>query len=100
MPIGGVIATIGAIIPNAVGVDIGCGMFAVKTSLTKINIETIKKILQDIRDTVPVGFQHNKEPIENNLIMPGAMYPVMSREEGKIDYQLGTLGGGNHFIEI
>lgn len=100
MPIGGVIATIGAIIPNAVGVDIGCGMFAVKTSLTKINIETIKKILQDIRDTVPVGFQHNKEPIENNLIMPGAMYPVMLREEGKIDYQLGTLGGGNHFIEI
>ena len=45
MPIGGVIATEGVIIPNAVGVDIGCGMCAVKTSLTEINTETLKKIM-------------------------------------------------------
>ena len=99
MPIGGVIATIGAVIPNAVGVDIGCGMLAVKTELTSIDTETIKKIMQDIRDTVPVGFNHHKKPVENELTM-GTIYPVMEREEGNIDYQLGTLGGGNHFIEI
>ena len=43
MPIGGVIATKGIVIPNAVGVDIGCGMCAVKTSLTDITIEQLKK---------------------------------------------------------
>lgn len=45
MPIGGVLATKGVIVPNAVGVDIGCGMCAVKTSLTEINKETLKKII-------------------------------------------------------
>ncbi len=45
MPIGGVMATKGVVIPNAVGVDIGCGMCAVRTSLTDIDIETLKKIM-------------------------------------------------------
>ena len=100
MPIGGVIATKGVVIPNAVGVDIGCGMLACKTSLTEISTDIIKKIMSDIRKTVPVGFEHHKKPVENNLVMPSTIYEVMSREEKKIDYQLGTLGGGNHFIEI
>ena len=61
MPIGGVMATKGVIVPNAVGVDIGCGMCAVKTSLTDINKETLKKIMGEIRKVIPVGFSHHKE---------------------------------------
>ena len=100
MPIGGVLATKKVVIPNAVGVDIGCGMMAVKTNLVEISTETLKLIMGDIRKAVPVGFEHHKTPVENNLVMPSTIYPVMEKEEGKIDYQLGTLGGGNHFIEI
>lgn len=100
MPIGGVIACKNAIIPNAVGVDIGCGMRAVRTSLAFISVDSIKTIMGLIREKVPVGFKHHDKAQENDLIMPGTMYPIMRQEEGHIDYQLGTLGGGNHFIEI
>lgn len=55
MPIGGVCATKGVISPNMVGVDIGCGMCAVKTSLTEIDTDTLKKIMREIRKEVPVG---------------------------------------------
>ena len=61
MPIGGVLATKGVIIPNAVGVDIGCGMCAFKTSLTELDTETLKKIMGEIRKVVPVGFNHHKK---------------------------------------
>ncbi|MGV8091379.1 MAG: RtcB family protein [Mangrovibacterium sp.] len=52
MPIGGVIPTKGVIIPNAVGVDIGCGMCAVKTSLNEIHTDVLKKIMSGIRELV------------------------------------------------
>ena len=69
MPIGGVLATKGVIIPNAVGVDIGCGMCAVKTSLTEIDTGTLKHIMGEIRKVVPVGFnKHNKKQDES--LMP------------------------------
>src|SRR5210317_1024373 len=61
MPIGGVLATKGVVIPNAVGVDIGCGMCAVKTSLKEIDTETLKRILGEIRKVVPVGFNKHKD---------------------------------------
>jgi tRNA-splicing ligase RtcB len=61
MPIGGVMATKDVIIPNAVGVDIGCGMCAVKTSLTEIDTETLKKIMGEIRKQIPVGFTKHQE---------------------------------------
>lgn len=104
MPIGGVLATKGVIIPNAVGVDIGCGMCAVKTSLTEIDKETLKKIMGEIRNVVPVGFEKHQEKQDINL-MPS--YPIINVPE-KVCYEhfnnallsLGTLGGGNHFIEI
>ncbi|MFC1770815.1 RtcB family protein [Candidatus Margulisiibacteriota bacterium] len=103
MPIGGVVATVDHVIPNAVGVDIGCGMLAVKTSLTSIQKETLKHLLGYIRQTIPVGFKHNKKRQNDNL-MPkkdsGFHYPNVSREYESALYQLGTLGGGNHFIEI
>ena len=61
MPIGGVMATDGVIVPNAVGVDIGCGMGYVKTTLKEIAIEDLKKVMGIIRKNVPVGFGHHNE---------------------------------------
>lgn len=103
MPIGGVLATKGVIIPNAVGVDIGCGMCAVKTSLTELDTETLKKIMGEIRDKVPVGFKHQKE-LQDESLMPKILdsnkTPVIFQQYISALKQIGTLGGGNHFIEI
>jgi len=102
MPIGGVMATHGVIVPNAVGVDIGCGMCAVKTSLTEISQENLKKIMGGIRQVVPVGFNHQKEKQDIHLLPVGTpnAYTVIEREIENARTQIGTLGGGNHFIEI
>ena len=102
MPIGGVLATKGVIIPNAVGVDIGCGMCAVKTSLTDIDTETLKKIMGEIRKVVPVGFNHQKEKQDENLMpeAPDSLPIICSQQYNSALKQIGTLGGGNHFIEI
>ncbi|KUK96363.1 MAG: Uncharacterized protein XE08_0773 [Parcubacteria bacterium 32_520] len=105
MPIGGVLATKGVVIPNAVGVDIGCGMCAVKTSLTEIDTETLKKIMGQIRKVIPVGFNKHKESqiefhdFENNL-EEGDVPDICLREWENASKSIGTLGGGNHFIEI
>ena len=101
MPIGGVLATLGVVIPNAVGVDIGCGMYAVKTSLTQISQEDIKTIMGKIRETVPVGFKWHDSPCCDALMPEGGSGMVVVRDEyDRAKHQLGTLGGGNHFIEI
>lgn len=104
VPIGSVIACKDAIIPNAVGVDISCGVRAVKTTLKNESLThhpvTIKRIINIIQKKVPTGKHHHRNPPENNLILPGIFYHVTQKEEGNIDKQLGTLGGGNHFIEI
>ncbi|HLD91146.1 MAG TPA: RtcB family protein [Patescibacteria group bacterium] len=109
MPIGGVLATKGVVIPNAVGVDIGCGMYCVKTSLkvNEIDTETIKKIMTIIRKKVPVGFAHHQKEqplqyipkIDNNLFFTHELY-IINNEFSSAMKQVGTLGGGNHFIEI
>lgn len=123
MPIGGVLATHNVVIPNAVGVDIGCGMCAVKTSLTEMPVALLKKIFGGsknyhggIRSVIPVGNKggsHSKKQDEN--LMPHVTsekwryveqdallqsYPRVFQEYQKALKQLGTLGGGNHFIEI
>ncbi len=100
MPIGGVLATQGVVIPNAVGVDIGCGMCAVKTSLTELSTETLKKIMGGIRETIPVGFNHNKERQDKSFMPSLERGCICEREYQSARYQVGTLGGGNHFIEI
>ena len=101
MPIGGVMATKGVVVPNAVGVDIGCGMCAVKTSLTEIDTETLKKIMGEIRKEIPVGFNHHKEKQDDSLMpRPHLQCEIVSREFENAKTQIGTLGGGNHFIEI
>jgi tRNA-splicing ligase RtcB (3'-phosphate/5'-hydroxy nucleic acid ligase) len=101
MPIGGVLATNNVIIPNAVGVDIGCGMCALQTNLTQIDREHLKSIVCDIRSLVPAGFKHHNQPVDLSK-MPELKYsmPIIEREYKNATYQLGTLGGGNHFIEI
>jgi len=105
MPIGGVMAADKVVVPNAVGVDIGCGMCAVKTSLTDIDQETLKKIMGEIRKVIPVGFDKHKKEQDDNLMPKLGIRPVHSMEIVKQEYDnalksLGTLGGGNHFIEI
>ena len=105
MPIGGVMASEEMVIPNAVGVDIGCGMCAVKTSLTSISTEKLKIVLGGIRNTIPLGFKHHKKK-QHVSLMPKVRggriqdLPVVFREYGNAMTQIGTLGGGNHFIEI
>ncbi|MDR0485172.1 MAG: RtcB family protein [Elusimicrobiota bacterium] len=105
MPIGGVLACQNVIIPNAVGVDIGCGMHAVKTSLTEIDIEKLKHILDAIRGQIPLGFDHRKTPVEITSLeewkeKTKTDMTVVSRQYYAATFQAGTLGGGNHFIEI
>lgn len=103
MPIGGVLATNGVIIPNAVGVDIGCGMCAVKTNIETIEKETLKQIMSSIRKRIPLGFNHHKTK-QDIILMPSTetIVPkgIVEREFESARKQIGTLGGGNHFIEI
>lgn len=112
MPIGGVFAAKDVIVPNAVGVDIGCGMISVKTPWTtdQIDKETLKKIFGGsaenhggIRSAIPVGFnKHSKKQDPNLMPIPkdGMLPTIVSREWPNALYSLGTLGGGNHFCEI
>jgi len=105
MPIGGVMASEEVVIPNAVGVDIGCGMCAVRTSLKTISTDKLKHVLTEVRKRVPLGFKHHKVRQDRNL-MPKSPecqltdLKVVSREYDSALKQLGTLGGGNHFIEL
>jgi tRNA-splicing ligase RtcB len=107
MPIGGVLATSGVVIPNAVGVDIGCGMSAVKTNITGIGQEDLKKLMSSIREIIPLGFRHHNRS-QGDERMPDPLtlgfdpfeLHVVSKEYDSATRQVGTLGGGNHFIEI
>lgn len=111
MPIGGVLATKGTVIPNAVGVDIGCGMCAVKTSLTEIDRDSLKDIFgsekegRGIRALIPVGFKHHKKPQDESLMPDLTRLDRVRDSKVRELYlaalnQIGTLGGGNHFIEM
>ena len=106
MPIGGVLATKNVVIPNAVGVDIGCGMCAVKTSLRVEDIpsEVLRKgIMRGIRSRIPLGLDHHKERQDEALMPQGFDVDslwVVSHQYVSATRQIGTLGGGNHFIEL
>jgi tRNA-splicing ligase RtcB len=111
MPIGGVIACNNAVIPNAVGVDIGCGMGAVKTNLTLDNLadkRTIRAILDEIKSLIPVGEGHSHKKAQNwdgfeefEAEVSGQMPGWYEKDKNLHDRKnLGTLGGGNHFIEL
>jgi len=101
MPIGGVLATKEVIIPNAVGVDIGCGVSAQKTSLNELNVAALKALMTGARKVIPLGFnKHKKE--QSSELMPSLEVKdaCITREWTKALKSLGSLGGGNHFIEI
>ena len=106
MPIGGVLPTTNVVIPNAVGVDIGCGMCAVKTNLVAADIpaEVLRKrIMSGIRDRIPLGMEHHEQKQDENHLPTGfdlEKLPVVKNQYISIQRQVGTLGGGNHFIEL
>jgi tRNA-splicing ligase RtcB len=99
--IGSVVALDNAISPAMVGVDIGCGLCAIKTSLTEIDPAKLKAIMADIRRAIPVGFEHHKTKQDQSL-MPKLKgeYKIVEQEYSAALKQIGTLGSGNHFIEI
>lgn len=104
--VGSVIATKEAIIPAAVGVDIGCGICAVKTPYKGDRLEgKLKKIRREIEAAVPVGLTENKE-IEKAVTNwqgwreYGELHPGVQRLQNQAMKQLGSLGAGNHFIEV
>lgn len=106
MPIGGVLACKDVVIPNAVGVDIGCGMCAVKTNwkVSDIPVEVLRKeIMRGIRKRIPLGMDHHKEPQDEQYLPQGYdldKLEVVNRRQHSIRHEVGTLGGGNHFIEL
>jgi len=118
MPIGGVVATEGVIIPNAVGVDIGCGMVFVQTDIpvqAVLSVDTPNgklgnAIIGDILRNIPTGFEHHKQrrecaavrKFEANMTdrMKTGFAKELLKELDKACYQVGTLGSGNHFIEF
>ena len=105
--IGSVIPTIGAIVPAAVGVDIGCGMSAVRLSLTADRLpDSLGKVRAAIERDVPVGMAgHPDERWCNEglaRVAPG-LEPIIDKHpqvSARWQSQLGSLGGGNHFIEL
>ena len=124
--IGSVIATKGAIIPAAVGVDIGCGMMAVRTALTASDMpDNLHAIRSAIEAAVPHGRSDNggandkgawsidvprrghvnDHCLTHAVNLPSlaplfSRYPKLARAADRAKYQLGTLGTGNHFIEV
>jgi tRNA-splicing ligase RtcB len=106
MPIGGVIACPDAVIPNAVGVDIGCGMGAVQTDLpvSAATPDLVRQILHGVKRAVPVGEGHahgERQPWEGLDARDGDRPGGVDAHCWNLAYcNLGTLGGGNHFIEL
>jgi tRNA-splicing ligase RtcB len=112
--VGSVIPTLRAIIPAAVGVDIGCGMMAARLSLTAEEIDeaSLRKVFNQISRDVPVGFGQHEERdarghaarrFSKSLRKILERHPGIGKRIGKNSHwalQLGTLGGGNHFIEV
>jgi len=104
--VGSVIATKNAVIPAAVGVDIGCGMAAMQLPFTATQLEgKLKKIRNDIEAAIPVGFNQNTDLDKTVTNWQGwhsfkDLHKGVKNLEGKALKQLGSLGGGNHFIEV
>jgi tRNA-splicing ligase RtcB len=104
--VGSVIATYGAIVPACVGVDLGCGLNAVRLSLKANQLpDSLTAIRHQIERDVPTGFGQHKESVERYHVFFTKfalqdLPAIASDNRGKAAAQLGTLGGGNHFIEL
>ncbi|OGA19300.1 MAG: RNA-splicing ligase RtcB [Betaproteobacteria bacterium RIFCSPLOWO2_02_FULL_63_19] len=102
LPIGGVVATDGVVLPAWVGYDIGCGMCALPTSHKAEDVRAkARKIFDGIYKAVPVGFSHNARNTEwsegDSLPRTNKMQEIFAKNGHR---QLGSLGGGNHFAEV
>ncbi len=100
MPIGGVCSTKDMVVPQFVGFDIGCGMCAYKTDYTKEQIEANAELIyKKIVEKIPLGFKTHKDhqPLKIDLPKTDFAEHVLQTTGLK---QVGTLGGGNHFIEV
>ena len=103
--VGTVLATQGAIIPAAVGVDIGCGMIAVKTPLGRGDLADPARVRQEIERRIPMSAGRNNRKLSESAAVRVARLEAQAEKDYRsIDaswsLQLGTLGGGNHFIEL
>jgi tRNA-splicing ligase RtcB (3'-phosphate/5'-hydroxy nucleic acid ligase) len=110
--VGSVIAMRGAVSPAAVGVDIGCGMSAVKTSLLASRLpDNLRALRFAIEDAIPVGKRQHPAPVWRDSAALRAPAETLLEElwtlegdvqhfAGRVQLQLGTLGGGNHFVEV
>ncbi|MFD7665276.1 RtcB family protein [Streptomyces sp. NPDC059788] len=112
--VGSVIAMHGAVCPAAVGVDIGCGMSAVKTSLTADDLPgDLSRLRSKIEEAIPVGRAMHDDPVDPGRLhglatggwddfwgrFDGVAEAVRFRQDRAVK-QMGSLGGGNHFIEF
>ncbi|MCX0273887.1 RtcB family protein [Nocardia zapadnayensis] len=120
--VGSVIAMRDAVAPAAVGVDIGCGMESVRTDLTAADLpDDLRALRSAIEAAVPVGFAAHQHPVPVNKLAPGPsgvatatlrtgwdrfwsafgdLDDAVASRESKAHKQMGSLGGGNHFIEV
>jgi tRNA-splicing ligase RtcB len=104
--VGSVIATKDAVIPATVGVDIGCGMMALKTPFKSHILDgKLKDLRLAVEEAIPVGFNDYKESVDESSYWEGwndfaELHPGVRDRKAKAMRQLGTLGGGNHFIEV
>ncbi|MEU3011514.1 RtcB family protein [Nocardia asteroides] len=118
--VGSVIAMRDAVAPAAVGVDIGCGMESVKTGLTASDLpDDLRSLRSRIERAVPVGFNAHQQAVDVGALHAGShgqsartkgwdrfwrafddLHPGVSSLESKAHKQIGSLGGGNHFIEV
>ncbi|MER5705706.1 RtcB family protein [Micromonospora sp. NPDC002296] len=112
--VGSVIAMRQALSPAAVGVDIGCGMSAVRTSLTAADLpDDLAGLRSEIEATIPVGFAKRDDAVDPRRVRGleqggwadfwgrfGALDKRVAQLETRAQRQMGTLGGGNHFIEV
>ncbi len=104
--VGSVIATQGAIIPAAVGVDIGCGMVAVKTRFTARDLpDNLTPIRYQIERDIPLGAGHYNSQFTDSArkrlkLLKDESYKDYDTIDNRWEKELGSLGSGNHFIEI
>lgn len=113
--VGSVVPTKSAVLPAAVGVDLSCGMVSAKLTLNASEIpDSLSKLREAIEKYVPVGFSmHQDSPVVFNAVHRVVLRKlenawkslairgrIPAESEAKILRQLGTLGGGNHFIEV
>jgi tRNA-splicing ligase RtcB len=106
MPVGGILAAEGTVVPNAVGVDIGCGICFVDTDLPShsFDISALRDLVNRLMKKIPTGFDRHKVKKRCEALARFSSVKrsaeLLLREIPEGYFQVGTLGGGNHFIEI